>query len=183
VCTKCDLHKKRTKAVPGIGNSETKIVLIGEAPGKSEDLKGEPFVGSAGKFLDELLTKTGLKREDVFITNIVKCRPPENRDPLPKEIETCTPYLNRQIGIIQPKFIITLGKHSTSYIFSRTNLQFRSITQTRGKTCEVSLLGMKITVFPTFHPAAALYSAEYKAQLEKDFQQIGTELSKRNLEK
>lgn len=181
ICTKCDLWKNRRKAVPGIGKTNTGIFLVGEAPGQSEDHVGEPFVGSAGKFLDELLAEIGLTRKNVFITNIVKCRPPENRDPQPNEIETCTPYLNRQIGIIQPKFIITLGKHSTSYIFSKTSLTFRSISQARGKVYETSLLGMKITVFPTFHPAAALYSAQYKTQLLEDFKQIGNELLKRDL--
>ena len=93
ICIKCDLWKTRRKAVPGIGNTESKVLLIGEAPGESEDFKGEPFVGSAGKFLDELLSQIGLSRNDVFITNIVKCRPPGNRDPSPTEIETCNPYL------------------------------------------------------------------------------------------
>lgn len=183
VCTKCDLWIARNKAVPGIGDPESQIMLVGEAPGRSEDTKGEPFVGSAGKFLDELLSEIGHTRSDVFITNVVKCRPPENRDPTPHEVETCTPYLNRQIGIIEPKFIITLGKHSTAYIFSRTNLPFNNITRTRGKVYEISLYGMKIAVFPTFHPAAALYSAEYKQQLVKDFQQIRSELLARGLTK
>jgi uracil-DNA glycosylase family 4 len=181
ICIKCDLSKTRRKAAPGTGNTETKILLIGEAPGESEDIKGEPFVGSAGKFLDELLNQISLSRNDVFITNIVKCRPPNNRDPLPTEIETCTPYLNRQIGTLEPKFIITLGRHSTAYIFSKTNLPFTSITQTRGKTYDTSLLGLKITIFPTFHPAAALYHARYKDQLQKDFDQIKIELQKRGL--
>jgi len=181
VCPKCDLWKTRRNAVPGIGNTETKVLLIGEAPGESEDIRGEPFVGSAGKLLDELLSQIGLSRNDVFITNIVKCRPPGNRDPSPTEIETCNPYLNRQIGIIQPKLIITLGKHSTEYLFSKTNLPFYSITQAHGKAHETSIFGMKTTVFPTFHPAAALYNARYKDELVKDFQQIRSELLKRGL--
>jgi len=181
ICIKCDLWKTRRKAVPGIGNTESKVLLIGEAPGESEDFKGEPFVGSAGKFLDELLSQIGLSRNDVFITNIVKCRPPGNRDPSPTEIETCNPYLNRQIGIIQPKLIVTLGKHSTAYLFSKTNLPFHSITQAHGKAYETSLFGMKITIFPTFHPAAALYHARYKDELLKDFQLLRSELLKREL--
>ncbi len=181
ICIKCDLWKTRKKAVPGIGNTETKVLLIGEAPGGSEDIKGEPFVGSAGKFLDELLIEAGLSRKDVFITNIVKCRPPENRDPSTEEIETCTPYLNRQISIIEPKLIVTLGKHSTDYVFSKANIPFRSITQAHGKTYELSIYGMKITVFPTFHPAAALYSAGYKDELLKDFRQLRKELLKREI--
>ena len=129
VCTKCPLWKSRKNAVPGVGNPETRTILIGEAPGMSEDVKGEPFVGTAGKLLDTLLSQIGLSREQVFITNIVKCRPPGNRQPKPLEIETCTPYLNRQILIIQPEFIVTLGSHSTAYIFSKTTLPFSSITQ------------------------------------------------------
>ena len=181
VCTKCYLWKGRKKAVPGVGNPESKALFIGEAPGRSEDIEGEPFVGAAGKFLDELLSGIGLSRKDVFITNVVKCRPPENRDPLPDEVETCTPYLNRQIGIIQPRFIVTLGNHSTAYILQKAKLPFRSITQARGKVYETSLLGMEIAIFPTFHPAAALYSIQYRDQLVKDFQQIRNELIKREL--
>jgi uracil-DNA glycosylase len=181
ICVKCDLWKTRRNAVPGIGNTEAKVLLIGEAPGESEDFKGEPFVGSAGKFLDELLSRTGLSRNDVFITNIVKCRPPGNRDPLPIEIETCTPYLNRQIGIIEPKLIVTLGRHSTQYLFSKANLPFYSITRAHGRAYETSIYGMKVTIFPTFHPAAALYHPRYKDELLKDFQQLRTELLKREL--
>ena len=181
VCIKCDLWKGRKKAVPGVGNPESRVLFIGEAPGQSEDLKGEPFVGAAGKFLDTLLSETGLSRTDVFITNVVKCRPPRNRDPRPDEIETCTPYLNKQIGIIRPRFIVTLGNHSTAYILSKARLPFHSITQARGKVYETSILGLKVAVFPTFHPAAALYSARYKKQLEEDFQRIKDELLKRGL--
>jgi uracil-DNA glycosylase family 4 len=181
ICIKCDLWKTRKKAVPGTGSTETKVLLIGEAPGGSEDVQGEPFVGSAGKFLDELLIEAGLSRKDVFITNIVKCRPPENRDPSTEEIETCTPYLNRQIGIIEPRLIVTLGRHSTAYIFSKANIPFCSITQTHGKTCEISIHGTKITVFPTYHPAAALYSTAYKNELLKDFRQLRKELLKREI--
>jgi DNA polymerase len=144
-------------------------------------LKGEPFVGAAGRFLDTLLSEKGFSRTDVFITNVVKCRPPRNRDPQPNEIETCTPYLNRQMAIIEPKFIITLGNHSTAYVFSKAKLPFHDISQTRGKVHEVSFFGMKVAVFPTFHPAAALYSAHYKEQLTKDFQQARNELLRRGL--
>lgn len=181
VCIKCDLWKGRKKAVPGVGNPKSRVLFIGEAPGQSEDLKGEPFVGAAGKFLDTLLSEIGFSRTDVFITNVVKCRPPRNREPKPDEIETCTPYLNKQIGIIQPRFIVTLGNHSTAYILSKARLPFRSITQARGKVYETSIVGLKVAVFPTFHPAAALYSARYKKQLEEDFQRIKDELLKREL--
>jgi DNA polymerase len=176
VCTKCPLWKARKKAVPGVGNPRSQIMLIGEAPGRSEDAKGEPFVGMAGKFLDLLLSQIGFSREDVFITNVVKCRPPRNREPKPLEIETCTPYLNRQIRIIQPKFIVTLGNHSTAYIFSKAMLPFRGITEARGKLHEAAILSLQVTIFPTFHPAAALYNAGYKEILQHDFQLLKTKL-------
>lgn len=178
-CKKCSLHKTRKNAVPGEGNPQTKIMFIGEAPGYWEDIKGKPFVGAAGKFLDTLLASIGFSREDVFICNVLKCRPPENREPAQNEIQICTPYLDRQIGIIQPKFIVTLGNYSTAYIFSKANLAFSSITQVRGKIYEASVLGMFVKVFPTFHPAAALYSAKYKEQLTNDFQKLKSELTKK----
>jgi uracil-DNA glycosylase family 4 len=179
VCTKCCLWKNRKKAVPGVGNPESKLMLVGEAPGRSEDIQGEPFVGAAGKLLDTLLSEIGLSRTQVFITNVVKCRPPENRDPLPDEIETCTPYLNRQIGIIQPAMIITLGKHSTAYVLGRANLPFSSITQEHGKAHEAVILGVETVIFPTFHPAATLYNAQYENQIRDDFQIMKKELLKR----
>jgi DNA polymerase len=169
--------------VPGVGNPESRVMLIGEAPGRSEDIKGEPFVGTAGKFLDTLLSEIGLSRKDVCITNIVKCRPPENRDPMPSEIETCTPYLNRQIGIIEPTMIITLGKYSTAYILSKAGIPFRSITQEHGKTYEAAILGVKTLIFPTFHPAAALYNALYENKIREDFQLVKEELRKRDIVK
>ena len=181
VCTNCDLWKGRVKAVPGVGNPESQVLFIGEAPGQAEDLSGEPFVGAAGKLLDALLSETGFSRADVFITNVVKCRPPKNREPKPHEIETCTPYFDRQINIIKPRFIVTLGNHSTAYILSKARLPFQSITKARGNVREASILGLKVAVFPTFHPAAALYSAQYKKQLEEDFHRIRDELLKRGL--
>jgi uracil-DNA glycosylase family 4 len=170
VCTKCPLWKSRKNAVPGVGNPETRTMFIGEAPGVSEDAKGEPFVGTAGKLLDTLLSQIDLSREQVFITNVVKCRPPRNRQPKPLEIETCTPYLDRQILTIQPEFIVTLGSHSTAYIFSKAILSFSTITQTRGSTRKTTLLGLPLIIFPTYHPASALYNPEHKKVLEHDFQ-------------
>ena len=175
-CTKCPLWKSRKNAVPGVGNPEARIMLIGEAPGVSEDAKGEPFVGTAGKLLDTLLSQIELSREQVFITNIVKCRPPRNRQPKPLEIETCTPYLNRQILTIQPEFIVTLGRHSTAYIFSKATLPFNSITQAHGKPQKTTVLGLPLTIFPTYHPASALYTPEHKKVLEHDFQSLKTKL-------
>jgi len=183
VCVKCQLWKTRKNAVPGEGNPESQIMFIGEAPGYWEDVKGEPFVGDAGKFLDTLLAEIGFTRNDVFICNVLKCRPPKNREPMLDEIQTCTPFLNRQIKAIQPKFVVTLGNYSTSYIFSKANLHFSGITQAHGKFHETSVLGMPVTVFPTFHPAAALYSAKYKKELINDFQLLGRELAKRGIVK
>jgi DNA polymerase len=181
VCTKCALWKTRKNAVPGEGNPATQIMFIGEAPGYWEDVKGKPFVGAAGKFLDTLLSEIGFSREDVFICNVLKCRPPRNREPQPNEIQTCTPYLDRQIKIIQPKFIVTLGNYSTAYIFSKANLHCTSITQAHGKFYEATILGMNVTIFPTFHPAAALYSAKYKEQITNDFKLLKQELEKRGI--
>jgi uracil-DNA glycosylase family 4 len=176
VCTKCPLWKSRKNAVPGVGNPETRIMLIGEAPGRSEDEKGEPFVGTAGKLLDKLLSQIGLSREHVFITNIVKCRPPGNREPKPLEIETCAPYLDRQILTVRPEFIVTLGAHSTAHIFLKAALPFSSITQTRGKPRKTSVRGLQLTILPMYHPASALYNPEHKEILERDFQLLKTNL-------
>jgi DNA polymerase len=181
VCVKCPLSKNRKNAVPGEGNPEAEIMFIGEAPGYWEDVKGRPFVGDAGKFLDSLISEIGFSREGVFITNVVKCRPPKNREPMPNEIQTCTPYLDSQIRLIQPKFIVTLGNHSTAYIFSKSGLPFNSITQVHGKFYDASILGMKVTVFATFHPAAALYNAKYKEQISDDFKLLRQELEKRGI--
>jgi len=181
VCVKCPLWKTRKNAVPGEGNPESQIMFIGEAPGYWEDVKGRPFVGTAGKFLAIVLAEMGFSREDVFICNVLKCRPPRNREPMPNEIQTCTPYLDRQITLIKPSFIVTLGNYSTVYIFSKASLPFTSITQAHGKFYEAAILGMRITIFPTFHPAAALYSSKYRKELINDFQILRNELLKRGI--
>ena len=179
ICTLCPLSKSRKKAVPGEGDPKARIMLVGEAPGSSEDLQGRPFVGAAGKFLETLLFGIGLSREKVFICNIVKCKPPRNRPPRPLEVQTCTPYLERQMEIIKPKVLVTLGSCSTAYIFSRAHLLFTGITAVRGKICRVDLHDVQMTIFPTFHPAAALYSAKYKEQIIADFQLLKEELETR----
>jgi uracil-DNA glycosylase family 4 len=183
VCTKCRLSETRKNAVPGEGNSGSQIMFVGEAPGYWEDMQGRPFVGAAGKFLTVLIAELGFSRSDVFITNIVKCRPPKNREPSPDEIETCTPYLNRQLKLIQPKFIVTLGNQSTAYIFSKAKLPFTGITQARGRFYEASILSIRVTIFPTFHPAAALYSAKYKELITKDFKLLRNEFIQKGIAK
>lgn len=176
-CRKCELWKTRKNAVPGEGSSESRIMFIGEAPGYWEDAEGKPFVGAAGKFLDTLLTEVRLSRKNVFIGNILKCRPSKNRKPLLNEIETCTPYLDKQIRLIQPKFIITLGNSSTAYIFSKVKLPFDGITRAHGMLFQTSVLGIQVTIFPTFHPAATLYRSKYKELLQQDFQILKNRLT------
>jgi DNA polymerase len=148
VCTQCILSKSRVKAVPGEGPANADIMFIGEGPGFHEDQQGRPFVGAAGKFLSELLESIGLKREQVFITNIVKCRPPSNRDPLPEEIAACKPYLDRQIALIKPKVIVTLGRFSMARVFPNEKI---SVIHGRPKKIE------GIVYVPMYHPAAALH--------------------------
>lgn len=175
-CTKCSLWRTRKNAVPGEGNSDAEIMFVGEAPGYWEDVKGRPFVGAAGKFLDALLAEMGVSRSAVFIGNVLKCRPPGNREPTSAEIEACTPYLDRQITAIKPKIIVTLGSYSTAYIFSKAGLSFKGITEARGKFYQAKILGLAVTVFPTFHPAAGLYSAKYKQLLFEDFGLLRTKV-------
>ncbi len=168
-CKKCGLWRTRKNAVPGDGNPEAHVVFVGEAPGYWEDVKGKPFVGAAGKFLDTLLAEAGLSRSQVFIGNVLKCRPPGNREPSQSEIGACTPFLNRQIMAVQPKIIVTLGNYSTAYIFTKAGIPFKGITGARGKFYQTNVLGLAVTVFPTLHPAAGLYSAKYKQLLIEDF--------------
>lgn len=164
-CQKCALYKNRTNAVPGIGNYKAEILLIGEGPGRNEDEKGEPFVGDAGKFLDEMLDSIKLKREDIFITNVVKCRPPNNRDPLEEEVSVCTRnYLFSQIKAISPKLIITLGRHSMQVFFP----QIKSISAVHGKAYKKA--GQ--VYFICYHPAAAIYQASLKETMRDDFKKI-----------
>lgn len=171
-CKKCPLWRTRTNAVPGEGSLNTDIMFIGEAPGRNEDLQGRPFVGAAGKLLTELISKIGLQRSEVYITNVVKCRPPGNRDPTPEEIKACSPYLDKQIQIIKPKIIITLGRHSTKYILSKANIKVNSITKVHGKVFRLNIYNMHIKVIPTYHPAAALYNPRIRSILENDFVNI-----------
>lgn len=164
VCTKCELHHSRKNAVPGEGPADAKIMLIGEGPGFYENEQGRPFVGAAGKFLEELLGKVGLRREDVFITNVVKCRPPQNRDPLPQELEPCTKtYLARQIIAINPRVIVTLGRFSMNLFMPGAK-----ISSVHGKPTWVK----GRMVIPMYHPAAALHQQSLRPELEKDFARL-----------
>lgn len=179
-CQKCPLGKLRTNAVPGAGSYDAKVMFVGEAPGYWEDQKGLPFVGRAGKVLDELLSTIGLTREEVYITNVVKCRPPENRDPTEEEIKACTPYLDRQIDIIQPKVIVTLGRYSTSYLLQKFGFKSEPISKIHGRTFEARTLFGKIIIMPMYHPAAALYRPQIKEELRKDFAKLAEILRRIN---
>ena len=163
VCTQCILSKSRLKAVPGEGPANADIMFIGEGPGFHENHQGRPFVGAAGQFLDELLKSIGLKREDVYITNVVKCRPPGNRDPLPEEIEACKQYLDRQIAIIKPKVIVTLGRFSMARAFPNAK-----ISAIHGQPRKID----GIVYVPMFHPAAALHQPSLRKTVEEDFKQL-----------
>jgi DNA polymerase len=166
--------KNKVFPVIGEGSHFAEIMFIGEAPGKNEAKSGRPFFGSAGKILNELLDSVGVKREDVYITNIVKDRPPQNRDPLPEEIESYGPFLDRQIEIIQPKVIATLGRYSMVYIMQKFGLagQLEPISQAHGKWYEAEVSYGMVTIIPLYHPAAAIYNQLLKGTLKKDFQII-----------
>ncbi len=163
-----DLASQATQLVFGTGNPDANVVFIGEAPGKNEDLQGEPFVGAAGKFLNEMLDSVGLSREDIYITNIVKYRPPNNRDPLPEEKAAFWPYLLKQIAIIQPKIIATLGRHSGQAFIKDLRI---SADHGSPKRIKVILDGAEntIVVLPLYHPAAALYDGSLRQTLIDDF--------------
>jgi len=162
-CTLCTLSQKRNRAVPGEGNLDADIVFIGEGPGFHEDQQGRPFVGPAGRLLEELLASISLTREDVYITNMVKCRPPNNRDPLPGEIQACKPYLDRQIEIIGPKVIVTLGRYSLGRFFPDV-----PIGKARGQAWSWNGL----LIYPVYHPAAALRNGSLRSILENDFSRL-----------
>ena len=164
----CELKKTATQAVPGVGNPEAEIVFIGEAPGKKEDEFGRPFVGAAGKFLDEMLGLINLKREDIYITNIVKYRPPNNRDPLPEEKKSCREWLLAELKIISPKLIIFLGRHAMNNFFPELQ-----ISKAHGKLLIKQFKGMSTKYFfPLYHPAAALYDGSMREVLIEDFKKI-----------
>ena len=166
-CTRCELHRTRKNAVPGEGPAEAEIMLIGEGPGFHENEQGRPFVGAAGQFLDELLAQAGLKRSDVWIGNVVKCRPPGNRDPLPEELSACDDYLEQQIKAINPKIIITLGRFSMAKFMPGTK-----ISTEHGHMRKV---GNRF-VIPMYHPAAALHQPKWRPQILTDFSKLPKQL-------
>lgn len=167
-CARCPLHAERTEAVFGAGNADSQLMFIGEAPGAEEDRQGLPFVGRAGQLLNQLLEGVGLARDDVFITNILKSRPPGNRDPQPEEIEACWPYLERQIQLVEPRVIATLGNFATKRI---TGSQV-GITRVRGTPQVHELAGRTVFVFPLLHPAAALRTPSLVDTLREDFAKL-----------
>ncbi len=162
-CTRCPLHRGRTNAVPGSGPFDAEIMFIGEAPGFHEDQQGVPFVGRAGQFLNELLEKVGIDRQRVYITNVIKCRPPANRDPREEEVEACKAYLDRQIELIQPQVVVTLGRHSMARAFPN-----EKISAVHGQPRSVD--GQ--VYFPMYHPAAALHQPSLRPTVEADFEKL-----------
>jgi len=173
-CSGCGLARARTQVVFGVGSADADLMFVGEGPGFHEDRQGEPFVGKAGKLLTELLGGIGLARSDVYIANVVKCRPPENRDPTADEIEACSPHLFEQIRIIRPRVICTLGRFATK-LLADTEL---SMTAIHGKAKERILADVPALLFPVFHPAAALYATANRQVLEEDFSKLRVLLEK-----
>ncbi len=165
-CQACALGQTRTNLVFGAGNPQARVMFIGEAPGKNEDLKGEPFVGAAGKQLASMLELAGLRREDVYIANILKCRPPKNRNPLASEVEACTPWLREQVASVSPEVLVTLGNFATRFVM-QTN---EGITQLRGRVHQAG----PYKVLPVFHPAAVIYDRSKVTALEEDFRLLGS---------
>ena len=168
-CTLCRLHRRRKNAVPGEGPLSARVMLVGEAPGRNEDLRGVPFCGAAGRFLDELLKIAGLKREEVYITNVVKCRPPQNRPPRDDEIEICVKnYLRKQLEIIRPELIVVLGRTAAKALLNEEV----TMAVDHGKERKVRFSSRGIRAFVTYHPAAALYGAATRLKLREDFSRL-----------
>ncbi|MGH7904408.1 MAG: uracil-DNA glycosylase [Candidatus Dormibacteraceae bacterium] len=163
-CTLCGLHATRTQAVPGSGPCPADIMIVGEAPGFNEDVQGHPFVGPAGKLLDTLLAGIGLRREDVYITNVLKCRPPRNRDPMPHEAESCERYLRAQLALVRPRVVLVLGRHALERLLPGQG----GISRVHGSIVERE----GVTYMPVYHPAAALHNGSLVADLERDFEGV-----------
>ncbi len=168
VCTRCRLAEGRTQVVFGNGNPDADLMFVGEAPGFHEDQQGVPFVGQAGKLLDRLLEGIGLTRQDVYVANVIKCRPPGNRDPVPDEIEQCESWLFRQIELIRPKVVATLGNFATKLLSGKP----AGITRVHGQEQQATIGGSRVLLYPLYHPAAALYTPAMLKVLESDFGRI-----------
>jgi uracil-DNA glycosylase len=167
-CTKCALAEARTQVVFGSGNADAELMFVGEAPGFHEDKQGIPFVGAAGKLLEQLLAGIGLSRDEVYIANVLKCRPPGNRDPMPEEIQACEGHLWRQIELIEPRVVATLGNFATKLLSGRPT----GITRVHGQEQETTLGGRRVLLYPIYHPAAALYTPRMLEVLQSDFARI-----------
>ena len=167
-CTRCRLHEGRTQVVFGNGSPDADLMFVGEAPGFHEDKQGVPFVGQAGKLLDNLLAGIGLERSHVFVCNVLKCRPPGNRDPVPEEKEACEPYLFRQVELIRPKVIATLGNHATKQLSGKEI----GITRIHGQEQPIKVGALSVLLYPLYHPAAALYTPAMLKVLEADFARL-----------
>jgi len=171
-CSRCPLHKSRRNPVPGEGPRNAEVMFIGEAPGATEDEMGRPFVGAAGKLLTMALESAGIPRSSVYITNVVKCRPPSNREPRPEEIEACSVFLESQILLLKPRIIVTLGNVAGKKVFELGNLRWSGVTKMRGRLYTLSILGLKVVVIPTIHPAAALYNPSMRDILFNDLKNV-----------
>ena len=167
-CTRCSLAETRTQVVFGAGNSDAELMFVGEAPGFHEDQQGLPFVGAAGKLLEKLLNDIGMTRKDVFIANVLKCRPPGNRDPLPEEIESCEPHLFRQLELVRPTVVATLGNFATKLLSGKPT----GITRVHGVEQQVTIGTHEVLLYPLYHPAAALYTRAMLGVLEEDFRKL-----------
>jgi len=177
-CTKCELCKTRKNVVFGEGNKNAKIMFIAEAPGAKEDEQGRPFVGRAGKILDSLLNEFRIERKEVYIANILKCRPPKNRNPLESEIKVCTPFLEKQIELINPQVICTLGNFSTKFIMEKFGIDEvkEGITKVRGKIFKVINGKKEMKIFPMYHPALAAYNPKKIETMKEDFKKLKNEI-------
>jgi DNA polymerase len=167
-CRRCELAGSRTQVVFGSGNPDADLMFVGEAPGFHEDQEGVPFVGQAGALLDRLLARIGLQRPDVYVANVLKCRPPQNRDPLPEEIAACEPHLFRQLELVRPRVVATLGNFATKLLSGRP----LGITRAHGQEQEVLIGGNRVVLYPLYHPAAALYTPSMLGVLETDFARL-----------
>ena len=180
-----EIFKNCTNIVFGKGNEQADILFVGEAPGKNEDEQGLPFVGAAGKNLDKLLSQVGLSLDDIYVTNILKCRPPENRDPQPEEIKQHTPYLLKQIRDIKPKVVCSLGNYATKFFLALGNIENMQtqpgITQVHGKPQTIQIGDQKIKLIPLFHPAAIIYNRNLITEWEKDMEIVKQEISQKTL--